>query len=70
MSIRALSTVSIDRNYIQMTMNFEENVVMCVLVLLFSKKAKKEDVGLPFNQPETAFRPVSFGFVLKNVRIS
>lgn len=42
---------------------------MCVSAL-FSKKAKKEDVGLPFNQPETAFRPVSFGFVLKNVRIS
>jgi len=44
---------------------------VCVSAPLFEKKkAKKEDVGLSFNQPETAFRPVYFGFVLKNVRIS
>ena len=54
-----------------MTMYFEEKVVMCALLLLFrkKKKAKKEDVGLSFNQPKTAFRPVSCGFALRNVRI-
>lgn len=42
---------------------------MCVNAPFSKKKMKKEDVGLCFNQPKTAFRPVFFGFGLKNVRI-
>jgi hypothetical protein len=46
-----------------MTMYFEEKAVMCALLFLFRKKAKKEDVGLSFNQPKTdlsQFPVVSF----------
>ena len=42
---------------------------MCI-TFPFSKKAKKEDVGISFNQPKTAFRSVFRGSLLQNVRIS
>jgi len=34
-------------------MDFKEKAVICALLLRFQNKAKKEDVGLTFNQPKT-----------------
>jgi hypothetical protein len=47
----------LDKNYMQMTTDFEGKAVICGLLLRFRKK-RNADVGLPFKQPkELGFKP-------------
>jgi len=52
----------LDKNYIQMTRDFEKKAVICALLLRFREgggEAKKVKVGSFVNQPTTASKPAS-----------